>query len=145
MGGSPALEVQMSTDPEPSENDITKHERAILTQGVRSWQGPGYRPHLICRLLGVDRQRLRDLARDLSARLSSGAALRPDEWVTALLMTEVGFASRVAGMGSQWVTATGRTDSETIDALRQLQRKLATTIRDSGWNDTTHSALAAPP
>lgn len=46
------------------------------------------------------------------------------DWTRALLASEIVFASDVVGAGVEWPTVTGWSDVETIELLRELQRKL---------------------
>jgi hypothetical protein len=115
---------------EPVAVDLSVDERSLLVDGVASWSGPGYRPEIVARALGLGgRSDLRRVVGELEEGLGSGQLMPPSAWARALLMTEVGFVSLVAGQGSQWQTVTGRGDAETVALLRQIQRKLAPILR----------------
>ena len=92
--------------------------------------GPGYRPAIIMRALMLsERKELSALGSRLSAALCSNSPLPASDWARALLMTEVGFASRVAGQGSQWTTTTNLRDEETIIILRTIQAQMHPLLR----------------
>jgi hypothetical protein len=117
--------------PEPAITlDLTQDQRKVLISGVSSWMGPGYRPSIIMRALMLsERTELRALGGRLSAALHSNSPLPASDWARALLMTEVGFVSRVAGQGSQWTATTSLRDEETIIILRTIQARMHPLLR----------------
>ncbi len=97
----------------------------LLRLGVSHWGGPEYGAELVCRMLELPRvDALYEMARDLRQKLELEEPLHHDDQARALLLTEVMFGSRVAGMGSQWHTVTGWDDEKTVRVLRSVQRKL---------------------
>lgn len=114
------------------EADLTDFERRLLLHGVRSWNGPGYRPVMVARALGLaSTDALGNLTSRLEAMLEAAESMAPQDWMAALFLTEVGFVSRVAGQGSQWPTTTGLDETATFEALRTLQRRLLQVMRQA--------------
>ena len=108
---------------------ITDDMQSMLLNGVRTWNGPGYRPHIIAGLLGCSGpDEFFALCGSLEAKLEMRGHLASLEWAQALLMTEVAFASRVGGQGSQWHAVTGVTDLDALVILRELQRLLSRVV-----------------
>lgn len=104
---------------------LEAEEVELLRLGVSHWGGPEYGAELVCRMLELPRaDALYEMARDLRQKLELEEPLHHDDQAKALLLTEVMFGSRVAGMGSQWQTVTGWDDSKTVGVLRSVQRKL---------------------
>jgi len=104
---------------------LDAEEVELLRLGVAHWGGPEYGAALVCRMLQLPSvDALYETARDLRQKLELEEPLHHDEQAKALLLTEVMFGSRVAGMGSQWHTVTGWDDATTLRVLRSLQRKL---------------------
>ena len=104
---------------------LDEEEVELLRLGVSHWGGPEYGAELVCRMLelaSVDA--LYQTTRDLRQKLELDEPLHHDDQARALLLTEVMFGSRVAGMGSQWPAITGCDDPTTVRVLRSLQRKL---------------------
>ena len=115
-----------SEEPWPAINDQMQR---MMVNGVRTWRGPGFRPHLIAGILGCSGpDEFYALCSRLEAKLDKRRHLTSLEWAQVLFITEVAFTSRVGGQGSQWFAVTGVTDLEALVALRQLQRSLRNVV-----------------
>ena len=66
----------------------------------------------------VQRQRI-------DGALAAGASMSSTDWRSALLATEVVFASDVVGSGVEWETTTDISDADALRLLRSVQRKVA--------------------
>jgi len=61
--------------------------------------------------------------------VDSGHLLSGRDCRSALIATEIAFASDVYGAGAEWPTVTGFADDETVEILRAVQRKLVSIVR----------------
>lgn len=101
---------------------LSADERALLSHGVSQWGGPAKPTDALAAALGVeDLTALVNLGEQVNRKLLGGETLSDYELVFALVSTELTFISDRWGAGVEWATVTGRTDSETIKLLRQLQ------------------------
>ncbi|WP_406284128.1 hypothetical protein [Embleya sp. NBC_00896] len=108
---------------------LTKHEVELLRRALLEWGGPARCSDQLAVGMGfTDAQDLLDQCRRLRAALGDDVPLKAVDWARTLLATEIVFVSDLAGSGVEWSTTTGLADEATIRALRQIQRKLATTV-----------------
>lgn len=105
---------------------LTPAEREVLVSGLRQWGGPIWLDGAAKRIGYQTPTELHDRAAELARRLVHDDGVRLDDLVEALWLVEVAFISDRYGAGVEWETVTGFTDTETIEVLRSLQRKLVT-------------------
>ncbi len=105
--------------------ELTEDERQLLSAGLAQWGGPANATSELAVAMGfADVPDLLAESSRLSDLLADGRRLSSLDVVRALVATEIAFASDVFGAGVEWATVTGRSDEETIAALRRLQRRL---------------------
>ncbi len=63
------------------------------------------------------------------------------DWTRTLLATEIVFIDNVVGAGWDWSPVTGFSDTETLQVLRRLQRKLVT----AGVTGVAFGTRPSPP
>lgn len=105
--------------------DLTDEERRVLWLGVYQWEGPAMCTEALAMAMGftskadllAQRDRLRDAIKD-------GHSLELWDWARALVLAEIAFGSDVFGAGIDWRITTGLSDVDTIQIIRDLQRKL---------------------
>jgi hypothetical protein len=89
------------------------------------WGGPAACTDAMARAMGFGSVRdLFDESERLLAALRTRRPLSRWDWTRTLLATEIVFASDVVGSGVEWTITTGLDDVRTLQALRELQRKL---------------------
>ena len=109
---------------------LTVNEIALLRRALLEWGGPARCSDEIAVGMGFDgAQDLYNQCHRLRAALGEGVPILPADWARTLLATEIVFVSDLAGSGFEWSTTTGFSDVTTIQTLRAIQRKLATTVR----------------
>ena len=109
--------------------DLTDHERAILRSGLVEWGGPARVTQELAVAMGFKDQD--DLFRDgdrLVEALESREPMTPRDWARAILATEIVFVSNLVGSGCDWSITTGFSDADTLKTLREIQRKVPSTV-----------------
>ena len=105
--------------------ELSRDEREFLASGVLQWAGPASPSQALAVALGAPSvEALAEKGSKLGRKLRGSDALPFDEILFALISTEIIFASDRWGAGVEWHTVTGYSDSEAIEMLRKLQRKL---------------------
>lgn len=106
--------------------DLDAMERRLLRAGIVAWGGPARCTEEMAIAMGFDSvQDLFDSTDRLAGAITAGAALTAADWLRVLLATEIVFASDTIGSGHDWAITTGLSDTESLAALRNVQRKLA--------------------
>jgi hypothetical protein len=104
---------------------LTWKERNLLREALGQWGGPVDPTDQLAVALGFrDVDDLFKESRRLARLLGWGIRLSPLDATRALAAAEVVFVSDVFGAGVEWETLTGRSDVETLAAIRRIQRKL---------------------
>lgn len=107
------------------EYDLTAVERSVLRQGLLQWGGPAYCTEELSIAMGFTSVAdLFDEAERIGAAIESCQPLRHIDWTRALLATEIDFMSDIVGAGHDWSIATGFSDEETLNTIRELQYHL---------------------
>jgi hypothetical protein len=105
--------------------NLTEEERALLVRGLREWGGPTRATDLVARAMGFkDVDALYAEAKTIACELEAEQPLVARDWARALIATEIAFASDYYGSGWDWSIVSGFSDHETLQCLRQIQRKL---------------------
>lgn len=106
--------------------ELTGDERDLLRAGLREWGGPARLTDSMAVAIGF--RSATDFfvqAKRIDRALAAGASMSSADWRSALLATEVVFASDVVGSGVEWETTTGISDADAIRLLRSIQRKVS--------------------
>jgi hypothetical protein len=104
---------------------LSSDERQLLHNGLNEWRGPARCTEEFAIAMGF--RSLEVMFQEIGRLIGAIDDIEPlaaGDWVRALIMTEVVFASDVVGSGVEWTITTGLTDQETVVTLRGLQRKL---------------------
>ena len=105
--------------------ELTDDERWLLNRGLVEWGGPAACTDAMATAMGFGSVRdLFDESERLLEALRTRRPLSRWDWTRTLLATEIVFASDVVGSGVEWTITTGLDDVRTLQALRELQRKL---------------------
>ncbi|MEN0067351.1 MAG: hypothetical protein AAGA48_34795 [Myxococcota bacterium] len=105
-------------------------ERELLQRGLWEWSGPAKPTEELALAMGFDSvAALHAEADRLSILLEADAPMALDDWMRALLATEIVFVSNTVGSGRDWVHTTGWSDAETLEMLRTIQSKLTRHLR----------------
>ncbi len=105
--------------------DLTFEERELLCAGLARWGGHAHPTDALALAMGyTDVSDLLAESERLHGSLEEGEALSSFDLVRALVATEIAFASDVFGAGVEWATVTGKSDQETVQLLRGVQRKI---------------------
>ena len=127
----------------PSGEVLSEEARKLLELGTGLWGGPEYGADLVASMLGLpDEPSLHELARSLRRSLRAWPHVSEGVLWRALLLTEVLFASDVAGMGRQWATVSGWSDQKTLEVMRDLQRHMSGRRSPGGEMREPHSEAA---
>lgn len=104
---------------------LTNEERSLLVEGLLEWGGPAACTDKLAIAMGFESvDALFDESKKLRASLENAQPLSRRDWTRVLMATEIVFISDIVGSGADWQATTGFGDVETIQNLRQLQRKL---------------------
>jgi len=107
------------------ELDISEREVEMLGQGLLHFGGPAHATEEFATAMGFKgAERMPEECMEIRRKLEGSEALSARDWTRALLALEICFASELMGVGYEWSTVTGFSDSETIRILRSIQRKL---------------------
>ena len=110
---------------EPVHVQLNAEERAVLRAGLLDWGGPARPTDALAVAMGfTDAGALPREAWALWKQIDRSSSLTAEDWRRVLLAVEIVFVSDVVGSGLDWRFTSGFRDSETIDILRRLQRKL---------------------
>ncbi len=111
--------------------DLSAKERHVLLWGLINWGGPAHCTDELAIAIGFDSRTdfHKQVRSHLLPRLRAQEGLSRENWWRVLLATELCFASGLVGSGSDWSATTGISDSESIQLLRSLQRK----VRHATW------------
>jgi hypothetical protein len=110
--------------------DLDDEERRLFRMGIREWSGPARCTEEFAVAMGFHgRQDLFDQTDRLMAAILEGAAMTRLDWFRVLIATEVVFASSLVGSGLDWPITTGMSDADSLEILRQVQRKLTREVR----------------
>jgi hypothetical protein len=105
---------------------LTQPERQLLLYGMNEWGGPARCTEELARAMGFpSRAHMYSEFDRLKPSLRNKQPLSVLDWTRMLVATEIVFVSGVFGSGLDWCITTGCSDVETIELLRQLQRKLS--------------------
>lgn len=106
---------------------LTEDERSVLRCGLLEWRGPARcTPQMALAMGFQSRHELFAEGDRLREALNARHPLTQRDWVRVLLATEIVFISDVMGSGHDWSITTGFTNTETLDLLRSMQRKIPT-------------------
>lgn len=114
---------------EPLKVALTNEELRVLVAGVNEWLGPAYCTIEMVVAMGYQSYEDLDATAERLTDTLPTLVLSPEDWVRALVATEVAFASSGHGSGPDWSVSTGYSDEFTVRVLRQLQQKLAPLTR----------------
>jgi hypothetical protein len=117
--------VEAMTDPELVAIDLTDDERMLMILGLNEYFGAAKRGWpLLVPLLGLSStDEFRTLLYQLMEAIESKKPLSDLDWVRALLLTEICWASQVLGAGIDF--ATNVRDEKAAPLLRSIQRKVS--------------------
>ncbi|NIJ12116.1 hypothetical protein FHU38_002460 [Saccharomonospora amisosensis] len=105
--------------------DLDEGERALLRAGLLDWGGPARPTDALAVAMGFsDAARLSQEARALWQEIERTGSLTAQDWRRVMLAVEIVFVSDVVGSGLDWRFTSGISDTQTIETLRGLQRKL---------------------
>ena len=105
--------------------DLTGDERDLLTFGLNEYLGPAAGAPILAPLVGArNTQEFFELLNRLMSAIETRQALSELDWIRALLLTEISWASDILGAASE-IQTTIR-DERALPLLRSLQRKLVT-------------------
>jgi len=105
--------------------DLSADEREFLREGLSQWGGPAGCTEELAVAMGFDS--VHDLLsenRRLAADVSTRAPMSGRDWARTLVCAEIDFASDVFGAGVEWETVTALSDTDSLQLLRSIQRKL---------------------
>jgi hypothetical protein len=109
--------------------DLSDDEWNLLSQGVLQLGGPTALDDAISRAIGYENTaELLDHWATLLAEVKARRPLSRRDWRRAQIATEITFASGYYGAASDWEICSMLDDASTIKLLRQVQRKLISTI-----------------
>jgi hypothetical protein len=101
---------------------LTDDERSLLRDGLVHWSGPAKLSAGIAALFELESiEVLQHTFDEIDELLVANSTLDRSQLRTAILATELMFASDMVGAGVEWETVTGRSDAETLKLLRPLQ------------------------
>jgi hypothetical protein len=107
------------------EIDLSADERDLLAHGLDHWGGPGHATDALARVMGFESvEKLYREGGRIAGQLRAGADLGAADLARALIATEFVFVSDYYGAGWDWENVTGLSDEDTINRLREVQRKL---------------------
>lgn len=101
-------------------------QRDLLARGLAEWGGPASCTEEMAIALGF--ASVLDLFAEgdrIGTAIRSRAPVAKRDWARAQLATEVVFASSRMGSGLDWTITTGRSDEDTIAALRAIGQTLS--------------------
>ena len=104
-------------------------ERDLLVTGLREWGGPARcTPELAVGMGFKDLEDFETSLDRLANCLIRDEPLLREDWTRVVLATEIAFVSDILGAGCDWETTTGFSDELSISLLRQIQRKVASSL-----------------
>lgn len=110
--------------------ELTERERDLLRAGLLEWGGPTRCTEELAVAMGFrGRRGLHVDGRRIAEQLRAGARLTRLDLLRALLATEFVFISSAVGSGWDWRSTVGVSDVETMQMLRDLQRKTTRHVR----------------
>jgi hypothetical protein len=119
----------MGGDDDLVDIDLSDEEWNLLYKGVLELGGPTALDDVISRAIGYrDAAELHEHWSTLLHAVKERRALSPRDWRRAQIATEVTFASGYYGAASDWEVCSMLDDATSIRLLRQVQRKLITTV-----------------
>jgi hypothetical protein len=108
--------------------ELSERERKMLAWGVVEWRGPARCTDELAIAMGfASVEEVFTHGHLLHEWIRSSTPLRRLDWLRALLLTEIVYASEVLGSGSDWPNTSGIPDEESLHLLRSLQRKIGAT------------------
>jgi hypothetical protein len=112
MASSDAVDVELTDD-----------ERLLLLSGVMEYGGPAKGAPVLAPTVGATSvDEFNQLTDRLYAAIRAEEPMPPLDWVRALALTEICWASDVLGAASDFTT--NMSDARALAALRSLQRKI---------------------
>ncbi len=105
--------------------DLSGDEREFLREGLSQWGGPAGCTEELAVAMGFDS--VHDLLSEtkrLVVAVSTGTPMSARDWARTLVCAEIDFASDVFGAGVEWETVTALSDTDSLQLLRSIQRKL---------------------
>ncbi len=125
--GEVLLEIGLAdqTGSSSVEFSLTARQRQVMRAGLLEWGGPSNCTSAMARAMGFKSvETLFEQSDRLRERLRHSEPLSEADWARSLLATEICFASSL-GSRDDWQVTTGFSDVDTIELLRELQRRLA--------------------
>jgi len=114
----------------PVSADLTKRERAFISEALHQWVWSASGQPLPFQVLGLSTW---DAFTELTGRhahaVTAGQPLSELDWARVLFLAECSWASSVVGAGLDFATVTGFTDEEAVSTMRGLQRKIGGVAR----------------
>lgn len=108
--------------------ELSDRERKMLSWGVVEWGGPARCTDEMAIAMGfASVEEIFTHGPVLYEWIKSSSPMRRFDWLRALLLTEIVYASQVLGSGSDWPITSGIPDDESLQLLRSLQRKIGAT------------------